>query len=89
MINYDRIEVPEGNAINKTSVSEQCNICHYWYFLNEGCTFQPFVCNGCHDVLMMPMNLIDDFNSDIAILKFMVFIIIVLSPELEKYLNVK
>ena len=40
MINYDRIEVPERNSINKTSVSEQRNICHYWYFLNEGCTFQ-------------------------------------------------
>ena len=40
MINYDRIEVPEGNSINKTSVSEQRNICHYWYFLNKGCSFQ-------------------------------------------------
>ena len=29
--------------------------CHYWYFLNMG--FQPYVCNGCHDVLMMSMNL--------------------------------
>ena len=37
--------------------------CHYWYFLDKGFKFQPYVCNGCHDVLMMSMNL-----SDIAIL---------------------
>ena len=33
------------------------------YFLNKSFKFQPNVCNRCHDLLMMPMNL-----SDIAIL---------------------
>ena len=32
-------------------------------FLDKGFKFQPNVCNGCHDILMMSMNL-----SDIAIL---------------------
>ena len=40
-----------------------CLYCHYWYFLNKGFKFQPNVCNRCHDLLMMSMNL-----SDIAIL---------------------
>ena len=31
-------------------------------FLNKGFRFQPNICNGCHDLLMMFMNL-----SDIAI----------------------
>ena len=31
--------------------------CHYWYSLNIGFTFQPNVCNRCHDLLMMSMNL--------------------------------
>ena len=34
--------------INKTSESKNCNICHYWYFLNKGFKLQPNVCNRCH-----------------------------------------
>ena len=64
MLYYDRIDVTEGIDVNKTRESKECNICHYWYFLNKGFTFQPNICNGCHDLSMMSMNL-----SNIAILK--------------------
>ena len=60
---YDGIDISERIDVNKTSESKECNICHYWYFLNKGFKFQLYVCNGCHDLLMIPMNL-----SDIAIL---------------------
>ena len=60
---YDRIDASEGIDINKTSASEQCDICHYCYFLDKKFKFQPYVCNGYHDVLMISMNL-----SDIAII---------------------
>ena len=63
MLCYNRIEVSEGIAVNKTNKSKECNICHYWYFLDKGFEFQPSVCNGCHDLLMMPMIL-----SNIALL---------------------
>ena len=63
MIYYDRIDVSEGIDVNKTSASKECDVCHYWYFLNFSFKFQPNVCNRCHDLLMMSMNL-----SDIAIL---------------------
>ena len=63
MLHYDRIDVSEGTDVNKTSASKECDICHYWYFLNYSFKFQPNVCNRCHDLLMMSMNL-----SDIAIL---------------------
>ena len=34
MINYDRIDVSEGIYVNKIlSLSKDCIICHYWYFL--------------------------------------------------------
>ena len=29
MLYYDRIEVSEDIDVNKTSVSKECNICHY------------------------------------------------------------
>ena len=63
MLYFDRIDVSEGIDVNKTSASKECDICHYWYFLNYSFKFQPNVCNRCHDLLMMSMNL-----SDIAIL---------------------
>ena len=63
MLYFDRIHVSEGTDVNKTSESKECDVCHYWYFLNKGFKFQPNVCNRCHDLLMMSMNL-----NDIAIL---------------------
>ena len=43
--------------VDKTSESKECDVCHYWYFLDKGFKFQPVVYNGCHDVLIMSMNL--------------------------------
>ena len=63
MLYFDRIDVSEGNDVNKTSASKVCDICRYWYFLNYSFKFQPNMCNRCHDLLMISMNL-----SDIAIL---------------------
>ena len=55
----DRIE---GIYVSKKSKSKECDIYHYWYFLNKGFKLQPNICNGCHDLLMMTITL-----SDIAI----------------------
>ena len=63
MLYYDRIGVSEGINVNRKSASKECDVCHYWYFLNYSFKFQPNVCNKCHDLLMMSVNL-----SDIAIL---------------------
>ena len=64
MLYFDRIDVYEGTDINNTSELKECDICHICrYFLHKGFKFQLNVCNGCHDLLTMSMNL-----SDIAIL---------------------
>ena len=44
---YDRFDLSEGTDVNKTIESKECDICHYWYFLNKGFKFQPNVCNRC------------------------------------------
>ena len=31
MLCYDRIDVSEGVNVNKTIVSKECVVCHYWY----------------------------------------------------------
>ena len=63
MLYYQRFDVSEGIDVNKTSASKECDICHYWYFLNYSFNLQSNVCNRCHDLLMMSINL-----NDIAIL---------------------
>ena len=34
MLYFDRIDVSEGIIVSKTSASKECDICHYWDFLN-------------------------------------------------------
>ena len=63
MLYFHGIDVSEGTDINKTSASKECDICRYRYFLNHSFRFQPNVCNRCHDLLMISINL-----SNIAIL---------------------
>ena len=57
MLYFDRIKVSEGIDVNKNSASQECDIWHYWYFLNYSFKFQPNVYNRCHDLLMMSMEL--------------------------------
>ena len=54
---YDTVDVFEVIDVDTTNSSKDCDICHYWYFLNKGFKFQPNVCNICHDLLMMFKNL--------------------------------
>ena len=57
------IDFSEDIDINKTSVSKDCNKCHYWCFLYKNFKFQSFVWDGFHQVLKVST----DINS-IAIL---------------------
>ena len=57
MLEYDRIDVSEGIDVNKTNASKECDHCHYWYFLDKGFKFEPYVYNACHDLMQNVMNL--------------------------------
>ena len=35
MLYHHRINVSEGIDVNKTNKSKECDISHYWYFLNK------------------------------------------------------
>ena len=62
MLEYDRIDISEGVDVNKTSLSKECDICHYWYFKNIGFKHETYLCNGCHDLMQKAVS----FN-DVAI----------------------
>ena len=51
MLEYDIIDISEGVDINETSLSKECHICHCWYFKNIGFKYEPYLCNGCHNLM--------------------------------------
>ena len=37
------------------STSKEWDICHYWYFKDIGFKCEPYLCNGCHDLMQKAM----------------------------------
>ena len=56
MIEYERIDISEGIDVNKTNLSKECDICHYWYFKDIGFKYETYLCNGCHDLMQKAMS---------------------------------
>ena len=38
---------------------QKCDVCHYWYFKDIGFKYEPYLCNGCHDLMQKAMNFND------------------------------
>ena len=51
MLEFDRIYISEGIDVKKTNLSKECDICHFWYFKDIGFKCEPYLCNGCHDLM--------------------------------------
>ena len=56
MLEYNRIDISEGIDANKTSLSKECDICHYWYFKDIGFKHELYLGNGCHDLKQKAMS---------------------------------
>ena len=65
MLQYQKIDVSEGIDVNKTSTSEECKLCHYYFFKDNGFKFKfkEHVCDKYHDLLPIACSF-----EDIAIL---------------------
>ena len=59
MLEYDRIDISKGIYIIKTNASKDCDICHYWYFLDKNFNYERYLCNGCHDLMQKAINFND------------------------------
>ena len=59
MLEYDRIDISEGINFNKTNVSKECDICHYWYFKYIGFKYEPYLCNSSHGLMQKAINFND------------------------------
>ena len=51
MLEYNRIDFPEGINVNKTNLLKECDICHYCYFKDIGFKYENYLCNGCHGLM--------------------------------------
>ena len=54
-IEYEIIDISEGIDVNKTILSKECDICYYLYFKDIGFKYQPYHCNGCHQLMQKAM----------------------------------
>ena len=61
-LDYDEIDISKGSDPNKSNKNKECLIWRYCIF-NQGIKFQDSVCNGCHDLKMLCLNI-----SNIAII---------------------
>ena len=57
MLQYEKTDVSEGIDINKTCLSKECELCHYWFFKDVGLKFEEHVCNERHHLLIMVYSL--------------------------------
>ena len=55
MLDGERIDIPEEIDVNKTDLSKECDICHYWYFKDIGYKHGPYLCNVCHALMQKAM----------------------------------
>ena len=53
MLYYDRIDISKGIDLAESNSSM---ICRYWFF-NHVFKFQDPLCNGCHDLTMLSINI--------------------------------
>ena len=56
MLEYDRIDISAEINANKTSLSKECDRCHYWFFKDIGFKCEKYLCNGCHDLMQKAMS---------------------------------
>ena len=56
MLYYNRIDIREGTDLAKSNRSKERTDFHYWIF-NHVFKFQDSVCNDCHDLTMVCLNI--------------------------------
>ena len=59
MLEYDRIDNSEVLDMSKTNKSRECDICHYWHFLDKNFNYEEYLCNSCQDLIQKAMNFND------------------------------
>ena len=59
MLQYDKIDMPEGIDINKINDLHEYIICNKWYLLEINFRFYPNVYDVCHNLMQKVLNFND------------------------------
>ena len=52
MREYKTIHVLERIDVNKLSnKTKECDLCHYLHFTGKKFNYEPYLCNGCHNLM--------------------------------------
>ena len=51
MLEYDRIDIPEGIDVDMGDKSKDRMLCHYWYFLDKNFSYGSYLCYGCDNIM--------------------------------------
>ena len=58
MLYYDRIDISKRIDLAKSNNSKECFLCNYWFF-NHGFKFEDYLCNRCHHLTILNVNVIE------------------------------
>ena len=50
MLAYERIDISDGNDVNKSYESKEFMLCHYWYSLGKSFSYGPYLCDRCYNM---------------------------------------
>ena len=56
MLHCNKIDKSKGTDSTKSNKIRECMICHHLFF-NHEFKFQDYVCNGCHDLTILSVNI--------------------------------
>ena len=56
MLVYEKIDISDGIDgigidVDMSDKSKECMLCHYWYFLDKNFSYEPFLCDGCNNMM--------------------------------------
>ena len=51
MLEYETIDISDGIDVNISDKSKEWMLCHYWYFLDKNFSYEPYLCNGCYNIV--------------------------------------
>ena len=51
MLVHEKIDISDGIDVDMSDKSEECILCHYWYFLDKNFSHGPFLCDGCYNMM--------------------------------------
>ena len=51
MLEYGKIDVSDGIDVDMSDKSKKCMLCYYWYFLDKNVSYEPYLCDGCYNIV--------------------------------------